>query len=159
MLRKIIFMGALFAVAGLALAAAPITGAFGIKFGATLDQLDVERSLVNEVVHVVNPPMPLNLLTLYSVETDKKSARVFRIVGQTMANNEAACIEELASLIGVLEEKYGKFTQHGSMFRLKSGDKSITASCSSERGFTERQVYMIKVLYEDLALTQVKDAL
>ncbi len=159
MLARIVLMGAFFLVAELVLAAAPINGAFGIKFGMTLDQLDVERSLVNEVVHLVNPPTPLNMLTLYSVETDKQSGKVFRISGQTMANNEAACVEELASLLAVLEEKYGKFTQYGSMFRLKSGDKSITASCSSERGFTERQVYMVKVLYENLALTQAKDAL
>ncbi len=158
LLRTILFtLGLLLSAAGQA--QSPIDGAFGIKFGTTLDKLKVDRTLANGVVHVVTPPIPLNLLTLYSVETDNKTGKVFRIVGQTMANDQTACMETLASVIGVLEDKYGPFASHGTMFRRREGDRSITATCSSERGFTQRQVYMVKVTYEDLSLTRMKDAL
>ncbi len=159
MLVRTFLVSLVFLLNGAVQADAPIDGAFGIKFGTTLDQLKVDRTLANGVVHVVTPPIPLNMLTLYSVETDNKTGKVYRIAGQTMANDKSGCMETLASLIGVLEEKYGEFSSHGTMFRLKSGDKSITATCTSERGFTQRQVYMVKVLYEDLALTQTRDAL
>ena len=141
------------------LAATEITGAFGIKFGEPLHNLKVLDTLASGMTHSVEPPNPLDLLRLYSVETTSETKLVYRIVGQSLVNDKAQCIEDLASVLGILEDKYGKFQNAGTIYRLSQGKKAITASCSAESGVTQRRVYMIKVTYEDLGLVAGADAL
>ena len=141
------------------LAAAEITGAFGIKFGEPLSNLKVLDTLASGMTHAVEPPNPLDLLRLYSVETTSENKLVYRIIGQALVNDKAQCIEELASILGILESKYGKFQNEGTIYRLSQGKKAITASCSAESGVTQRRVYMIKVTYEDLGQVGGADAL
>jgi hypothetical protein len=141
------------------LAATDITGAFGIKFGEPISNLKVTRTLANGMTHGVEPPNPLDLLRLYSVETTSETKLVYRIIGQSLVNDKVQCIEDLASVLGILESKYGKFQNDGSIYRLSQGKKAITASCIAESGVTSRSVYMIKVTYEDLNLVAGADAL
>lgn len=141
------------------LAATEITGAFGINFGEPVSNLKVTDTLASGMTHVVEPPNPLDLLRLYSVETTNEKNLVYRIIGQSLVNDKVQCIEDLASVLGILESKYGKFQNEGSIYRLSQGKKAITASCISESGVTSRGVYKIKVTYEDLGLVAGADAL
>lgn len=141
------------------LAATEITGAFGIKFGEPLGNLKVTRTLASGMTHGVEPPNPLDLLRLYSVETTSDKKLVYRIIGQSLVNDKVQCIEDLASILGILENKYGKFQNEGTIYRLSQGKKAITASCIAESGVTQRRVYMIKVTYEDLGLVAGAGAL
>ena len=141
------------------LAATEITGAFGIKFGEPISNLKVTRTLASGMTHGVEPPNPLDLLRLYSVETTNEKNLVYRIIGQSLANDKVQCIEDLASILGILEAKYGKFQNEGTIYRFSQGKKAITVSCIAESGVTQRQVYMIKVTYEDMGLVTGADAL
>lgn len=136
-----------------------ITGAFGIKFGDSLDSVKIDRTLVNGVVHIVIPPKPLESLRLYSVETPKDSKVIFRITGQSLANSKIECLGDLASIMSITEAKYGKFENLGTIYRISQGKKAITASCTSEGGVTSTKTYMIKLTYEDLGLSGKVDAL
>ena len=140
------------------LAGTEITGAFGIKFGEPISNLKVLRTLASGITHSVEPPNPLDLLRLYSVETNEKKL-IYRIVGQSLVNDKAQCIEELTSILSILENKYGKFQNNGITYRLSQGKKAITASCIAESGVTSRRVYMVKVTYEDLGRVTGADAL
>ena len=141
------------------LAGTEITGAFGIEFGEQISNLKVLRTLASGMTHSVEPPNPLDLLRLYSVETTSEKKLVYRIIGQSLVNDKAQCIEDLASILGILEDKYGKFQNEGTIYRFSHGKKAITASCIAESGVTQRRVYMIKVTYEDLGLVAGADAL
>ncbi|HID50288.1 MAG TPA: hypothetical protein EYP40_11885 [Chromatiales bacterium] len=156
---KLIVSSLVLLAASSAFAAEPITGAFGIKFGESIDHLKIDRTLVNGVVHIVTPPKPLESLRLYSVETAKGRKQVFRITGQALTNNKIGCLGDLSSIMGILEQKYGKFKNLDTIFLLKQGDKSITASCTAEGGITDKRTYMIKITYEDLGLSGKSDAL
>lgn len=156
---RIILAGLVLLAAQSVFAVEPITGAFGIKFGESIDNLKIDRTLANGVVHVVTPPKPIESLRLYSVETVKGKKQVFRITGQALTNNKIGCLGDLSSIMGILEKKYGKFKNLDTIFLLKQGDKSITASCTAEGGITDKQTYMIKITYEDLGLSGKSDAL
>ncbi len=158
MFRRILMTLSLLLFFQLALAGTEITGAFGIKFGEPISNLKVTRTLAGGTTHGVEPPNPLDLLRLYSVETNVKKL-VYRIIGQSLVNDKVQCVEELASILSILESKYGKFQNEGTIYRLSQGKRAITASCIAESGVTERQVYMVKVTYEDLGLVDGADAL
>ena len=147
-------------VASAAWAAAPIDGAFGIQFGQTLDQVKVIESHVNQTLHNVEPPQPMSLLRFYTVETAGPQKRIYRVTGQSLTNDRTQCLEELASVMAILKSKYGEPNKRvDDIFRFVQGARSITASCDAEGGITSRNVYKLKVTYEDLGLMEGSGAL
>jgi len=140
-------------LAGNAPAAATIDGAFGIKFGQTLKEVKVVRSHVNGTLHRVKPPDPLSLLRIYTVEVSGPKKRIYRIVGQSLVNDNAACNEDLGSIMAILRSRYGEpQSGTGGVYRFSEGSRSITASCGLEGGITARGMYKVKVTYEDSSL-------
>lgn len=144
-------------VAGLVLAAnlqaaQPIDGAFGIKFGQTLKQVKVVRSHVNGNLHRVKPPDPLSLLPIYTVEVSGPKKTIYRITGQALVNDSAACNEDLATLMAILKTKYGEpQSLSGGIYRFSQGSRSISASCKDEAGLSIG-MYKVKINYEDHSL-------
>jgi hypothetical protein len=159
MFRRIVIPLLLLLFFQYAQAGTEITGAFGIKFGESTSNLKVLETLASGVTHVVEPPNPLDALRLYTVEATKEKKQVYRIIGQSLVNDKVQCVEELASILGILEAKYGKFENMGTIYRLSQGKKAITASCISEGGVTQQSVYKVKVTYEDLGMVAGTDAL
>ena len=127
-----------------------IEGAFGIKFGQTLKEVKVVRAHVNGTLFRVNPPDPLSLLRIYTVEVSGPKKNIYRIVGQSLVNDSAACNEDLASIMAILKTRYGE-PQSASpgAYRFSEGPRSVTASCQIEGGVTARGMYKVKVTYED----------
>lgn len=156
---KLFFAGLILFYCQNSLAGEEISGAFGIKLGETLDGIKVDRTLTSRVVHIVNPPTPLESLRLYTVETTKQSKRIFRITGQSLTNSKTECLRDLAAMLSTLEAKYGKFENLGAIFRITKGTKAITASCTSEGAQRSKRSYMIKVTYEDLGISANVEAL
>jgi hypothetical protein len=140
-------------LAGTGAAAPSIEGAFGIKFGQTLKQVQLVRSHVNGTLYAVKPPEPLSLLRIYTVEVAGPKKRIFRITGQALENDSAACNEDLASIMAILKTRYGEpQSAAAGLYRFSDGSRSITASCKREGGVTDRGMYKVKVTYEDSSL-------
>jgi hypothetical protein len=133
----------------ISMSAEKITGAFGIEFGTLLKDVTVLKSHVNGQVHNVEPPKAMSLLRFYSVDTTGADKKIYRITGLTLENNRLACLEDLASITAILENKYGKSEQLKTIFRFQDGDRSVTASCDQEGGDNSRKTYKLKVSYED----------
>jgi hypothetical protein len=140
-------------LAGTAPAAPSIEGAFGIKFGQALKGVKVLRSHVNGTLYRVSPPEPMSLLRIYTVEVAGPKKLIYRITGQSLENDSAACNEDLASLMAILKTRYGEPQAGGpGTYRFSDGPRSITASCKVEGGVTARGMYKVKVTYEDSSL-------
>jgi len=136
-----------------------ITGAFGIQFGTLLKDVKVIESHVNSQVHNVDPPKPMSLLRFYTVDTTGPEKKIYRITGLTLENNRLACLEDLATITAILENKYGKSEQLKTIFRYQDGNRSVIASCDQEGGDNSRKTYKLKVTYEDRSLLGGADAL
>lgn len=134
-------------------AAPNIDGAFGIKFGQTLKEVKVVRGHVNGVLYRVSPPDPLSLLRIYTVEVSGPQKMIYRITGQSLVNDSAACHEDLASIMAMLKTRYGEpQSVSAGVYRFSEGPRSVTASCQIEGGVTARGMYKVKVTYEDSSL-------
>ena len=136
-----------------------ITGAFGIEFGTLLKDVKVVKSHVNDQIHNIEPPNPMSLLRFYTVDTTGSDKKIYRITGLTLENNRLACLEDLASITAILENKYGKSEQLKTIFRYQDGNRSVIASCDQEGGDSSRKTYNLKVTYEDRSLLGGADAL
>ncbi|MCG6969954.1 MAG: hypothetical protein LJE85_09320 [Gammaproteobacteria bacterium] len=141
-----------------------ITGAFGIAFGTLLKDVNVIESHVNSQIHNVQPPKPMSLLRFYTVDTTGDDKKIYRITGLTLENNRLACLEDLATITSILQNKYGQSEQGHSekkepIFRFLEGKRSVIASCDQEGGDNSRKTYKLKVTYEDRGLVGGADAL
>ncbi len=136
-----------------------ITGAFGIEFGTLLKDVTVIKSHVNSQIHNIEPPQPMSLLRFYAVDTTGPDQKIYRITGLTLENNRLACLEDLASIVEILKNKYGQAEEQKSIFRFKDGNRSVIASCDQEGGDNSRKTYKLKVTYEDRSLLGGADAL
>lgn len=137
-------------LAGTGAATPTIEGAFGIKFGQPLKEIKVIRSHVNGMLHKVKPPDPMSLLRIYTVEVAGPKKQIYRITGQALENDSAACHEDLTSIMAILKTRYGEpQSAAAGLYRFSDGPRSITASCKVEGGVSARGMYKVKVTYED----------
>ncbi|MGD8573248.1 MAG: hypothetical protein PVH98_12370 [Gammaproteobacteria bacterium] len=106
----------------------------------------------------------MSLLRFYTVDTTGDDKKIYRITGLTLENNRLACLEDLATITSILQNKYGQSEQGHSekkepIFRFLEGKRSVIASCDQEGGDNSRKTYKLKVTYEDRGLVGGADAL
>lgn len=139
-----------------------VDGAFGLKFGQTLDVSSMEQLATEKnggIEYRFMPDNPYRPLSDYSVFVTPGTLRVYKIAGTGHFKSMQSCRSELSRLEKVLENKYVK-TSRGISERFGDiptitfgkGDGKIKAVC--EGVFNSRElvlVYLDEGLQEQVA--------
>ena len=147
----------------------PITHAFGIELGKTLDEAHLERDYSEDIFEPgdsfgdeslldvwVEAPTPNKLFSLYEATVERGSQKVVRVRASGHVTGKTKCLSKLRHLGRHLTKKYGgnlKLEEHGA-----SGEKNyifvidppnsrnlIGGACSEtnlvDNGFSEKGIF------------------
>lgn len=131
-----------------------ITGAFGIKFGQPLTDLQIIDK-TGDSMYFVKPPIPIKLFDVYGVEVTPISKKVWNISATKLSLSKNECHDLLKALRYKLESKYTVSFQEetgvGTTVVTEKNGKGISIMCTPEVT-TEGIVYYLILVYADLSL-------
>ncbi len=117
-----------------------ITGAFGIKFGFSLDKLKVietSETTDGKPLYMIDPPIKVRLLTEYYVMAAPISKRVYSVWGVDRGLEENECLTRLEAILKTLERKYKTrrkeaFSFFDTNYTISKGSVYVHVRCSNE---------------------------
>ncbi len=132
-----------------------ITGAFGIKFGSLLKELNVikaSKTTDGDPLYMIDPPIKLKLLTEYYVMVTPISKKIYSVWGIDKKLKEKECITSLEAILKALERKYKTkrkeiFSFFDTNYMISKGKVYVHVRCSNE--LTDYTLY-VQYYHRDL---------
>ena len=129
-----------------------ITGAFGVKLGCPLSDLDTQNC--DDEGCIFTPTNPISSFDLYTLTYTPKTRRVFSIAGSGDYPDQLTCKKEMDVIVSLLEKKYGKAKKVEGFMNLTAditqGRMSVHVRCENNLSDV-----LLSVVYLDVELAKL----